>query len=298
MVKLGKTGFLVLSFLLFCSMAIAASSKGIVIENSTGEIIIERDGMTLPCQQGDLLYEGDILKGPNVGNLAVEWHPYAKVQTISPTAIKVVYQPPGAMDMAVYKVKEFFGFVDKESQVQYAATRGGETIKLDNEVSPRPGFKATVITGYPITFSWGNEQGTRLVVENSKKEVIFRKDLVGKSSVELLPEEIGLKPGEQYTWRIEGMYDIYKISLANNMVMQKITNGLATIENGDGSENDKLFQQAVYLQMISEDQPNTSDMYWLSYQLLTRINAENDIELARKVALLKTRFTRHLESTM
>lgn len=75
-------------------MVAAASSRGIVTGDG-GSIVIERNGQSLPCTTGELLYEGDILKGSNVNSLAVEWHPYAKGQSISTTEMKVVYQPPG-----------------------------------------------------------------------------------------------------------------------------------------------------------------------------------------------------------
>lgn len=292
-----QIGVLLLSLLLMCSIVSAASSRGIVTGDSEA-IVIERSGQSFPCSKGELLYEGDILKGANVNSLAVEWHPYAKTQSISATEIKVVYQPPGAMDMAVYKLQEFFGFVDKEAQAQYAATRGGEKIQTEALIFPQPGFKATALTGYPITFAWGETKGRGLVIENNKKEIIFKKAITGISTLILKQEEIGMQPGEQYTWRIEGMYDKYKISLADNKVTKEIIAGLDIIDQGSGSAEEKLLNKAAYLQMISDDQAQSVDLYWLSYQFLQSINTVGNAELGGRVILLKNRFGQHLENTM
>ena len=295
MKKFRQIGVVLLSLMLLCSVVSAASSRGIVTGDSES-IMIERSGQILPCSKGELLYEGDILRGPNVNNLQVEWHPYAKAQSISPTEIKVVYQSPGAMDMVVYKLQEFFGFVDKESQAQYAATRGGE--QAETVILPQPGFKATMLAGYPITFAWGEPKGRGLVIENNKKEVIFKKTITGLSTLTLKQEELPIKPGEQYTWRIEGMYDKYTISLVDKNVTKEIIAGLEKIDQENTSVNDKLLSKAAYLQMISDGQSESVDLYWLSYQLLQSINIEGNAELAGKVTLLINRFSKHLENTM
>ena len=285
------------ALLLLCSVVAAASSRGIVTGDG-GSIVIERNGQSLPCTTGELLYEGDILKGSNVNSLAVEWHPYAKGQSISTTEMKVVYQPPGAMDMAVYKLQEFFGFIDKESQAQYAATRGGEKVQVAAVIFPQPGFKATILSGYPITFAWGESKGRNLVIQNNKKEVIFKKSTTGISSVTLTQEEMGMKPGEPYTWKIEGLYDKYNISVVDSKVAREIIAGLEKIDQENGNGNEKLLKKAAYLQMISDDQPQSVDLYWLSYQLLQSINLEGNAEVAEKVMLLKNRVGKHLENTM
>jgi len=297
MKKIRRIGAVILSLILLCSVVSAASTRGIVIGDN-GAIVIERSGQSLPCSKGELLYEGDILKGLDVHNLEVEWHPYAKAQSISPTEIKVVYQPPGVMDMAIYKLQEFFGFVEKESQAEYAATRGGEKKQPEERIFPQPGFKATLLTGYPITFAWGEPTSRGFIIENSKKEIIFQKTIPETDCLTLQQEEIPITAGQQYTWRIEGMYDRYNLSLADENVTKEILAGLDKIDQGNGSVNEKLLHKAAYLQMISDDQPGSVDLYWLSYQLLIAIHVEGNDELAEKVSLLKNRFSKHLENTM
>lgn len=292
------TGIVFLAALWLGPAALAAMPRGIIAGDAGGDTVIVRDGQQLPANRGEALYEGDILRGAGVSSLSIEWHPYAKGEMISGSEMKVVYAPPGTMDLAVYKVKEFFGFVDGEMRAQYAATRAPVLPAAGiGERYPLPGYAATVLPGQPATFAWGEIKGRALVVETGDKKVVFRKEVSGQKGVDMTPEEMGLAPGQAYVWRVEGLYDVFKLRVLDNDSARQVLDGLRTIDAGAGSSGEKLLDKAMFLQFASESNPQKLDLYWLSYRYLKAASEEGDKTVKEKAEHLLRRFDLHQEST-
>ena len=276
------------------SMAFAAVPRGVVTGDNAGSFIILRDGEQIPCQKGEYLYDGDIVKGDDVSSLTVEWHPYAKTQMISSKELKVRYEAPGTIDVAIYKMKEFLGLVDTEVTVQYGATRGGETKSSKDNLYPLPGFHATIMPGEKVTLAWGEVRGKQLIIKDSKNKVMKSMDVSGVKQVELTVEELGLVPGENYTWQVAGTYDQYKMQLLDTTLLAKIKSDLQSIDETVTNQNDRLLHKAVYLQLVSDASPAQIELYWLSYQMLVAIDSGDDAHLKAKVDRLKANVVDHI----
>lgn len=291
-------GIILLTVLCPGPAVLAAMPRGIIAGDVAGNVVILRDGQQIPAQRGEALYEGDILQGDGVDSLAIEWHPYTQAQAVGSNELKVVYSPPGALNLAIYKMKEFFGFVDGEMRAQYAATRGPVvSAPAGEERYPLPGYMATLLPGQPVTFAWGEARGKALVVETKDKRTVFRKEVSGQKNLELTPEEMGLTPGQTYLWRVEGLYDTYKLMLLDNDTASQVTEGLRSIETGAGTANDKLLNKAMFLQFASESSPDKVDLYWLSYRFLKAAGDDGRQEMKEKAGHLLRRFEQHLDST-
>ncbi len=131
---------------------------------------------------------------------------------------------------------------------------------------------------------------------------IFTKDLKGASSVQLTPEEIGLKPREVYTWSISGARKSrsFTMRLLSREITKLVTADLMEINREELSEAGKGIKKATYLQFMSDAYPKELDLYWLSYQVLEEIKEKSTLNEDDKILVqeLTKSYLKHLSETM
>jgi hypothetical protein len=165
-------------------------------------------------------------------------------------------------------------------------------------MAPQPGDNATLISGQNVTFAWESDGGKYIVFKDNKGAEIFRKDLKGQSSIQLYPEEMGMKTSEVYTWTISGSRSNkqFKVRLLSSEVARQVTADLKEIEKEAISDTKKMIRKAAYLQFMSDSYPQDIDLYWLSYSVLENITDECGLKEDDKVLLeeLRKNYLRHV----
>ena len=282
--------------LCFCfgGVALAATPRGVVTGDNAESFVILRDGEQMPCQKGEFLYDGDVIRGTNVSGLTVEWHPYAKTKLNGPNELKVAYEAPGTLDAAIYKMKEFLGLVDSEVTLQYGATRGKTVQQKKNAPYPLPGFSATLLPSETAIFAWGDTTGKNLTVRDASNNLLKSFDVSGRSEIEINVDQIGLKPGVVYNWQIDGQQGRYALRLLDEENAAKIKNDLKQIDQNAKGENERFLQRAAYLQLVSDALPGKVELYWLSYLELSKIETGEDALLKAKAERLKNNVADHI----
>jgi len=285
-------------------IAAAENPIGLLLEGYEKGCEIQRKGKaeTIKCEYKMELFEGDeIVKSPDVEAIKIQWlsPPYTHAEKISKTRLKVVFDRPEekTIILSIFEhARTFLGLV-KTSHVRSSSVTKGKTDTTsevdDDIIVPRPGYNATVLPGYPVTFAWGKKGGNVIVFKDIKGKIIFQKDINDKTSIQLNPKQIGLKPSELYTWDVEGvrLYSEHKVRVLKDETAQQIKSDLKKIDGYDISDDEKKIQKATYLQLRSDLYPKEIDIYWLSYELLKRLK-DNDI--AKE---LRKRYLVHLDET-
>ncbi len=135
---------------------------------------------------------------------------------------------------------------------------------------PQPGNYATLIPGLETEF--GCRSGTHIRFTDDKGEEVYERELQEESSVNISPEEIGMKPGVIYIWSVVGVVreniPLYARLLADDVNLQ-ITADLKRIDTETISSVEKAFKKAAYLQFVSDVFPHEIGLYWLSYRMLS-----------------------------
>lgn len=283
-----------LSLFFLCVVGIVAAAgatclagpiSGIVLSDSDSVKIIRTDGQQVPCKQHEALYEGDRLVGPGATSVQVKWYLYAKAQVIGSDEIKVEVARPSAIEQLSTKIQEFLGILDTERKATNMVTRSG-----DGEEWLLPGHRATLVPGYKVNYSWGKASGKAFLLTDNGGKELFRRSLSGQNAIELSPEELRLKPGEAYSWMIEGVKGKYQIVLLEPKSAELIKNGLSAY-NSEKNAIEKAVKQAAYLQLMSDCYPDTLELYWLSAQVLKDAKASAD----PRAEYLEKRIARHFD---
>jgi hypothetical protein len=243
------------------------------------------------------LFQGDeIIKLPDTKKVRIQWlyPPYTKAEQLNKTTLKISYNPPsnkgvlGTSKEVLGLLKDALPFVKESAKVSKpVATRALSSPYIDLWIIPQPGYSSTLLKGYPVTFYWGIESADSIIFNDSKGNVVFRKDVRGKSSIELTPEEIGLKVNEVYKWDMEGfkLDGPYTIRMLGDEITKQTKNGLKEIEDMGISNEEKSIYKALYLQTVSDLFPQEVDLYWLSYIMIKPLNNDISKELKRRCLL-------------
>jgi hypothetical protein len=233
---------------------------------------------------------------PDTKRVRVQWlyPPHTKAEQLNKTTLRISYKPPsdrgvlGTSKEVLELLKDAFPFVKESAKVSKpVATRGLSSPYIDLWIIPQPGYSSTLFRGYAVTFYWGIESANSIVFNDHKGNVVFRKDVRGKSSIELTLEEIGIKVNEVYTWDIEGVKldGPYTIKVLRDEITEQTKNGLKEIERMEISNEEKSIYKALYLQTVSDLFPQEVDLYWLSYLVIKPLNNDIARELKRRCLL-------------
>lgn len=288
-------------FFLFSTISSVSAETyiGILLDGFQRDCSVQSSGETFPCQERRQLYKGDkVTKLPNIHSLKIKWAPYAGGKKLNATTLLVTFEPPENKKGVLENVKEMVGFVKTKHNVAIGATRGGPY----GPRVPQPGNHATVMPGQKITFVSESGTGKTIVFKDSDDKEIFTKDLEGALSVQLTPEEIGLKPREVYTWSISGARKgrLFTIRLLSREITKLVTADLMEINREELSEAGKGMKKATYLQFMSDAYPKELDLYWLSYQVLEEIKEKSTLNEDDKILVqeLTKSYLKHLSETM
>lgn len=275
------TGISVCLFLLI-SGASAQTYIGILLDGYQKDCKVQSKGEEFPCDERRQLYQGDkIIKLPNVRSLKIKWAPYASGKELDAKTLFVAFEPPENKKGVLENVKEMVGFVKTKHSVTLGATRG-------DPYEPRilqPGKNVTVIPGKKITFAVGSEMGKFIVFKDNSGKEVYRQDLKGTSSIQLTPEEIGIRPSEIYTWTLSGTRRgrQFILRLLSDKIFNQIAADLKEIDEEKQTGVEKAIQKATYLQFMSDSYPKEIDLYWLSYQLLEETKNKGSLKEDDKI---------------
>lgn len=234
---------------------------GVLPEDFTSITVIRKGDIP---ENPRLLYEGDRLKGAGVTNLDICWHPGAQAVFINEEEMVVTLEQ-GTEKTLWTQVQQFLGFGEAETQVAMNVTRGQQELA---PIVPLPGFSVTLLAGEPVQFTWGNVNGQTLIFQDEHQNTIFRKSITELRSIRLSPEEIGLTPGQSYTWKVDGLPGSCQVVLLGPEIFKQVDGDLQKIDGVPGSAGEKILRKAAYLQLVSDVYPSKIDLYWLSYRLL------------------------------
>ena len=272
----------------------AQSPIGLLMEGYESDCKVKRGRTEINCRYLMELFQGDeIIKLPDTKRVKVQWlyPPYTKGEQVSKTTLRISYNPPsdrgvlGTSKEVLGLLKDAFPFVKESAKVSKpVATRGLASPYIDLWIIPQPGYSSTILKGCPVTFYWGIESANSIFFKERKGNVVFQKDVRGKSSIELTAEEIGLKENEVYTWDMEGVKldGPYSIKVLGDEITRQTMNGLKEIESMGINDVEKAIYRALYLQTVSDLFPQEVDLYWLSYILIKPLNNDIARELKRR----------------
>ena len=284
-------------FYIMCFPSIAAAENyiGIILDGYQNDCTVQSRGEEYECKENRQLFAGDkIVKKPDIKGLKIKWAPYSQGKQLDKMSLIVVFDPPQNKKGVVKGVKEILGLVKTGHGMSVAATRSASLLQ--------PGDGATLLSGNKSTFAWKSDGGKQIIFKNSKGIEIFKKELRGEPSIELSPDEIGMKLGEVYTWHISGTryYRQSKIRLLAQDIAQQVTADLGLIEKETTEDVERTINKAAYLQFMSDAYPQDIDLYWLSYLYLQEISNEKVAKEDDMLLLndLKMRYLSHVMETM
>ena len=253
---------------LFFSMPACASAEpyvGIILDGFQQDCAVQSKDERFSCGERRQLYTGDrIVKLPSHQALKIKWAPYANGEAQDATTLLVTFKPPANRQGILQSLGEMIGFVKTKHIISAGATRGGPSQII------QPCGNATVIQGQQITFMPEGSGDKQIVFKDSRGKEIFRKGLQGAATVQLTPEEIGLKPVEVYTWNCSGAADSrqFAMRLLTSDIAKLVAEDLKQIEKDEANEPMKSIKKAAYLQFMSDAYPVDIDLYWLSSQIV------------------------------
>ncbi len=202
--------------------------------------------------------------GPSKG--AESSPPAASPGSVPQPAASELEAGPGAGDMA------------KPSAVQSLSGKekaGGQ--KKKRSEYPQPGYKASLMGKVAIRFACDPAQGvpTSIVFTDEAGKEVFKRPATG--SVNLKAEEIGIEPGKVYRWRFEGVSGEKdkEVRLIDPETMKTVREDFNRIASETADPVQKKLQQAAYLQFVSDLGGTGTDLYWLSFKLLTELLRDN-----------------------
>lgn len=297
--KIAISIIITVTIICIAQWAAAENYVGIILDGYQENCKVKSKGEEFNCAESKHLFAGnEVIKKPDIKALKIKWTPYANGKELDKTTLIVVFEPPKSKKGVVQNISEFLGFVKTEHRVSVAATRGG----LSEYGMPQPGDNSTIISGQKTTFICVGERGRYIVFKDSKGIEIYRKETKGEYTVQLTPEDIGMKSSGIYYWNFIGanMSKPLKIRLLGEEVASQVVSDIEKIGNEKISEPEKKIKQAAYLQFISDTYPEEIDLYWLSYQILEGLKEDVSLKEDDRIfrERLKKNYLRHLSNTI
>lgn len=174
-------------------------------------------------------------------------------------------------------------------------TKGEEKIDL----IPQPGFNVTLLMNYKVHFEWSNNTknnnpSKKFVIKDSKGNKVFEKAFGNKNSIDILPRELKLKSGQKYFWNVDENSRTYEFKILDEQIEKELLKNLAEIDAEGFSPDECILEKATYLEMLSYQQPEIFDLYWLIAQWVSPINPTDEKLLKKKEDILQ-RCVQHLD---
>jgi len=267
-------------------------------------IILAANNISIKPRAMMSLHSGDkIIQKSGVTEIVIKCSPFTSVKKLSETTLQIVYQPPAEKKAVLKELKTFLGFEKDNHQRRTAGTRA--IIGEGNDIFfPQPGYWATVIPGEPIKFSWDRKGIKTIVFRDSSGVEVFSKAFGEKSSIELTPQEIKIKPSETYYWEIEikgvpRSSETYSLKLLEKDMVELVTSDLKKLANEKLGDTETKLRMAAYCQFMSDTYPKEVDLYWKSYQILKELDKTGLIAEENNLAqVLRDRHIQHIQEQM
>lgn len=256
------------------------------------QLVIERQDKDFNTDPR-VLFNGDKLSGVDIDKLKkhIQPNPGFKIIDLEPSKIQIALDPFMEDKSLAQRIIDFFVAHEEDPIISINSTRGGALFKQ----CPQPGFFATLLFGQSTKFAW-TTPANRFVIIDSKGNNIFQKEMVAQTGLELKPEEMNLKPGNLYVWKINSSNEEYKIVVLDEAKSFQIREDLMKFDM-TGSEQVTKLRKIAYLQLLSDKYPETIDLYWLSYQLASEINTK-DGKIISAVERFIERVAVHLDAQL
>ncbi len=254
--------------LVYGSVSYAQNYVGIILSGYEKDCQVTHDGKSYDCDERRQIYLGDVIrKKPSVKALKIKWAPYVKGAPRGETFLEAVADKP-----ETFQAQSYAGAAKQYLQdfVKPAEHRVTSAVTRDSRY--RSGFpgRATLLPGYPMLISRDGIQVTSLVVLTADGKQILEKPAGDGEFVVIAPEQLPMKPGENYSVQLKGDGAVrrFTASIAKKDLETQVLQGLADIDREKLPGAESVVRKAAYLQMISDLYPNNLDFYWLSFQLL------------------------------
>ena len=280
-------GIFILLFLMFVTIAMAQNYAGFIKAECKDCFIIGDDGKSR-CLKGTKLFIGDkITSKQGVDPRIIELSPFAAIEKLDKETLQIILLKPKEKSDIYNQTMNFLGFSKRSYKTIVTGTRGGG--HGSKSISPDNG--ATILTGQIITFSWVGDQGKAFVIKDSHDKEVFSSDITGKTLIQILPIDAGMKAGSMYTWMVkgEGIEIQYRLKTAEEKMVQLITMDLEKIDNEKIMSEEKKIKKAGYMQLMSSTYPQEIDLFWLSKMYLDEIKDEKSLSEDSKVILAALR---------
>ncbi len=247
----------------------ADQSVGLMMDGYEKDCNVKRavDGKSVPCEYRMELFKDDVIaKKPDTKAIKIQWMapPYTKAEQQDKTQMKIVSNLPENKQKIAGLAQEFLIFLGLKKTNQGTNYMVSRTLTNDRMVSP--GYAVSGIMGHPIHFAWVGK-GQAYILYDSSGKVIYRAQLDGRSSLSILPDKIGMKSGESYSWEVEGLVFTKKpvVKMLTLVIENQVVQGIQEI---DGRSNiprtERVLLKAGYVQLLSDMFPDEIDLYWLS----------------------------------
>jgi hypothetical protein len=244
-----------------------------------GSGTILRDGNTISVDTQKPLYPDDIIstqsgEAPNTQLFDTK---STHLQRLPSGDFRVIQEPPrGRRGLAEMVTTLVDSFTKLPASVQRVGRNGNirwpTRTGPPDPVVPHPAADSMLLPGESVQFQWeGNPELLRFKTHDGG--LVTAIPVTGKKSLEVLPEQIGLSPGNRYTWTAvnTGGPDL-NLSVISESETTEIREGLKVIDSLGREPAQTRFLKGCYLAKVTSlsGQPPTYDLTWLAYQYILK----------------------------
>jgi hypothetical protein len=243
----------------------------------SGKIL--REGNTISVDTEKPLYPDDIISTPSgeSPNARLFDTKSTRLQRLPSGDFRVIQEAPrerkGLAEMVTALVD---GFTKLPASVQRVGRNGKirwpTRTGPPDPVVPHPAADSMLLPGESVQFQW---EGTPELLRFRTQDggLITAIPVTGKKTLEALPEQIGLSPGNRYTWTTvnTGGPDL-TFSVISDSETTEIREGLKVIDSLGRGPAQTQFLKGCYLAKVTSlsGEPPTYDLSWLAYQYILK----------------------------
>ena len=256
----------------FNSIIYASNYVAYIEEGYQNKCVVRRNSNNYNCNNSRHLFPGDkIIKEQHVNELEIKYAPYASSLGLNSSSMIITYNPPEDKRGIFKKIAEYLDLVKTAPVAVMMASRD----IVDDNMLPYIGANATLFVDKKAFVK--RDKSKCFVIYDSNGKEIFKKYFGANRYLEILPKEIGMKPGSTYS--CSKVYDDEEKYFYIKVISERMAKQIAVDLNelGRGADNDDvvIYYKALYLQLLSDAYPDEIDLYWLSYELLLEVYKMN-----------------------
>lgn len=261
---------IIVTFCCVKGLAVAGDCTSSLVSGYHTDCKVKRGKTEFSCFRNASLLPNDRIEQRDIDSIVLQLGKSAKKKKVDASTYEIICMLPDNNRNIIQTFMKKFKLTKSDHSDSYAASRRYlESIRLPNS-------NATLICCYPTKYSWVGF-GHDIVIRDNKKKEIYRASVRDKQSIQLFPEDIGIKEDIAYEWFIDGLLEEkpYSFTLLPSDLSEQIIANLKLIDDEKISNNDKIITKSAYLQLLSYSYPHIFDLYWLSYQIISDLNAKS-----------------------